>query len=306
MDYEAGEKGKREFGQNIQYKQIVTIADNDVAEAERLLKESTLEGEKLILATDAVRDAKDRQNTLVDTTHRMSANDINTEVQNKRMSRQQLDILSKETTNVMGKEIPKVPKHVISANRAALDASEDFDALKFRGDFTNLNKLIKDLAGAGSIDWGTSEPEKVYTGIAVLGKKGASKASVESFLNLASMATTDYAEGRGWDNATVKVINDITDSQTTLYAEHPTKYKGVDPVGSIVTKLNSFMEVVEEHKGHPPAGAIKEWREENMGEIDKDLAIMNYSNTYRIGEREKVGTELRVYKGDGTYVVEGE
>jgi hypothetical protein len=33
---------------------------------------------------------------------------------------------------------------------------------------------------------------------------------------------------------------------------------------------------------------------------------MNYSNTYRIGERERVGRELRVYKGDGTYAVEGE
>jgi hypothetical protein len=293
-----------DFGQNLDFRRITTSADNNPDEAQAIFDEANLTGEKLVQAADVIRDSRERQENLIHSEQTRATNDVNKEVQGKTLSRQQLDLYSKETTTVMGKEVPLLTPSVVSANRQYLNSQEDFDEAFSEDTMVEIRSYIDNVTNEGRSDFGQKETDKMYRSIGNLGLNGASKATMESLLNTANIATGDYADGRGWNSASVAMINDITDAYTTLYTEGDYRLKDVGPVTSIINKVDSFIKEVETHKGNPTPKALKEWRELNMPELDADMALNKYSNNYRVGERKQTEDGPRVYKGGGVFEVE--
>jgi len=304
VDYEAGKKDIREFGQNLQQRQIVSLSDNDVDGAEKLLKQSTLTGEKLMIANDAVRDARQRQEYRIREEHRTNTDAIIREVNNRQMTRARLHQMSQQTFNVMGKEVPFVPKSVIDANRASLDASEEADRLLLHKRVETIDGLIERVTTHATRDVGQPETDKLYREIANYAKDGGSRVGVESLLNIANSATLDYASKRGWNDGASEEVRNITRAYTAQYAEKYSKYKSRDEVISIINKIDKFRtEVIEPAKGKPTTEDIEEWHKKNMSEIDNSNAVNTYRNTYRVGERKEILNKQYVYKWNGEWEV---
>jgi hypothetical protein len=317
--YEQGREDNRRFNSKLEYKKIVSIADNNPDEAQRLFDESTsLSPEQQVGATDVIRDAQERRTKTIRQTQEAGASKLNVGIKNGTLSREEIRIASEETETIMGKEVPVVSPEAIEAYRLQLDLKEAGDVGVMGGQMETFNDYVEAVSTVGSHwynnygvygfseDPGDPETAKMYTAIGRAAKNGASKSTVESMLNIANMATEDYANGRGWNFDSVSEIKEIADVFTTLYVEGSTRYKSTEAPMAIMEKTNSFIEFVQEKGGNPTREEIAEWRKLNMGQLDRDVALKKYSSTYRIGEKQRTPKGVRTYQGNGVFKYEGE